>query len=202
MRPSELLEVERLEVSCEGAGVTRETVASLDVFRRSLRGPGLDQMADDISRYWFVAAVFRDPKDLGETIKQMRADGLSDRICVITGNDAEAARRAIAGGNHFGIATFDADGAVNASAVDGGQAAMGVFLQSMDGRADPDKVGGRGEDRPHVYAQLNEDIREGAYVLLASVDGPDQQIVGARLLLKGNCECVLTHEIEAPAASP
>jgi hypothetical protein len=44
---------------------------------------------------------------------------------------------------------------------------------------------------------LRQDIAGGALVLIASVADPDQQLLGARILLRGNCECVLTHEIAA-----
>ena len=46
-----------------------------------------------------------------------------------------------------------------------------------------------------VYAQLLEDVADGAIVLIASADGPEQQLQGARILLRGKCECVLTHEL-------
>ncbi|NIO43298.1 MAG: hypothetical protein GTO41_25975 [Burkholderiales bacterium] len=46
-----------------------------------------------------------------------------------------------------------------------------------------------------VYAQLIKDVADGAVVLIASAAGPEQQLRGARILLRGNCECVLTHEL-------
>lgn len=167
------------------------------------RGLGLEPMAADIGRYWFVAAVFRDPKDLAETIAQMRAGGLTGRVCVLANHAAEAARSAVAGsGDRVSVVTFDGDGAMDLGGIDGEPAAMRALLQSMDGKADGDgEADGHVASRPHIYAQLHEDIREGALVLMASVAGPDEQVVGARLLLKGNCECVLTHEINASAAS-
>ncbi len=54
-----------------------------------------------------------------------------------------------------------------------------------------------GEGQSQVYAQLRQDVAGGALVLIASVADPDEQLLGARILLRGNCECVLTHEIAA-----
>jgi hypothetical protein len=73
---------------------------------------------------------------------------------------------------------------------------LSTLLEAMaaDGRGD-----GSGQVRSQVYAQLRQDIAEGALVLIASVADPEAQLVGARILLRGNCECVLTHEIAAGA---
>jgi hypothetical protein len=46
-----------------------------------------------------------------------------------------------------------------------------------------------------VYSQLLKDVADGAIVLIASAEGPEQQLQGARILLGGKCECVLTHEL-------
>lgn len=165
--------------------------------------PGLNHMADGIGRYWFVAAVFRDPMDLAETIGQMRADGLAGRICVVANHTVDAARQAVGrdGVEHVGVLAIDSDGAMDQREVAGEPTGMRVLLECMDGKTNADDASGDGTRRPHVYAQLHEDVRAGAFVLIASVNGPEEQVLGARLLLKGNCECVLTHEIEAPAAS-
>lgn len=188
----------RLGTALRGTGTDTAMFAALTAERNSM-GLGLDQMADGIGRYWFVAAVFRDPKDLAEAVGQMRAGGLLGRICVVANHAGEKARQALADGEdaEVGVVTVDGNGAMSNGEIAAEPAGMRELLEAMDGRDGADSMD---EDaRPHVYTQLHEDVREGALVLLAAVDGPDEQIVGARLLLKGNCECVLTHEINTGA---
>lgn len=187
----------RLGAALRGAGTENAMIAALNAAERNSMGLGLDRMADGIGRYWFVAAVFRDPQDLVEAIGQMRAGGMSGRFCVLANHAGQQARKSLKDGDAsgVGVVTLDGNGDMSNGEIAGEPAGMRELLESMDGRDGTD-----GEARPHVYTQLHEDVREGALVLLASVDGPDEQVVGARLLLKGNCECVLTHEINSGAA--
>jgi len=191
----------RLDAAFRRTGPDTAMIAAPTASERNSKGLGLDRMADGIGRYWFVAAVFRDPQDLAEAIRQMRAGGLSGRFCVLANRGAAKAHQALeaaADDAGVGVITLDGSSGMSNGKIATEPAGMRVLLESMDGRGDPDASDG--DARPHVYTQLHEDMREGALVLLACVDGPDEQVVGARLLLKGNCECVLTHEIKTAAA--
>ncbi|HEY7669207.1 MAG TPA: hypothetical protein VH852_01085 [Hyphomicrobium sp.] len=160
-------------------------------------------MADGLKRYWFVAAVFREPHDLVSTIAELRDNGFGgNRLLILANHGAEDAR-IVVGGSQVGpvpVVAIHANG--NDPKVDASlklPVALRTLLEAMsvehhDGNSGK---GNCGEGQSQVYAQLRQDIAGGALVLIASVADPDQQLLGARILLRGNCECVLTHEIAA-----
>ena len=162
-------------------------------------GLGIDEMADELKRYWFVAGVFREPHDLVAPIVQLRASGIAGHgLLVIANQRAEDARRALDGseaGRVPVIAAHYKDGAMTSNPCVKLSDALSALLGVMgdDGVRSSDQ----GDGRSQVYGQLRQDVDEGAIVLIASVSDPDEQLVGARILLRGNCACVLTHEIAA-----
>lgn len=158
-------------------------------------GLGIDEMADELKRYWFVAAVFREPHDLVSTIAQLRANGIAGkRLLIVANHRAEDARKAV-GGSDVGpvpVVAARADGDMTAEPSLTLSAELRALLEVMSGG------GARtGDSQSQVYAQLRRDVADGALILIASAADPDQQLFGARILLRGNCECVLTHEIAA-----
>ena len=53
-------------------------------------------MADELERYWFVAAVFREPQDLAETVAELGAAALpGDRLLVVSCRAQEDALKAV-----------------------------------------------------------------------------------------------------------
>jgi hypothetical protein len=156
-------------------------------------------MADERDLYWFVAAVFREPRDLVATIGALRAGAFAaSRLLVVANHTAGDARKALAGSDcgRVSVVAVHADGALDP----GDAAALPVGLRALLEAIDESgQARGRrdGEGRSQVYTQLRQDVAEGALVLVASVANPDEQLDGARILLRGNCECVLTHELDA-----
>jgi len=167
-------------------------------------------MADELERYWFVAAVFRGPRDLAATIAELRsADVSSDRLLVITSRARQEVRKALDGHGpgHVRIVAIRPDGTVQ----DGDDAvppppfALRSILGAMEAGGNSGTDGDHAEGsvrngHGQIYLQLRQDVAEGALVLIASVASPEEQLHGARILLRGNCECVLTHEIAVRAA--
>jgi hypothetical protein len=152
-------------------------------------------MAAELKPYWFVAAVFREPHDLVSTITELRGNGFAgDRLLVVANHRAEDMRKAIDGleSGRVPVVAVHHDRTLKATSSLGLPAGLRAFLDAI---GEDGTVGPGGEGRSQVYSQLREDVAGGAVVLIASVDDPDEQLLGARLLLRGNCECVLTHEI-------
>lgn len=159
---------------------------------------GPDEMSDERDRYWFVAGVFREPRDLVATIAALRTGAFAASCLLIVANHrAGDARKALSGSGsgRVSVVAVHADGALESGDAVALPVDLRALLEAMD---ESGKARGRrdGEDRSQVYAQLRQDVAEGALVLVASAASPDEQLDGARILLRGNCECVLTHEID------
>jgi hypothetical protein len=161
-------------------------------------GLGIDEMADELKRYWFIAAVFRETRDLVSTVAELRGNGFAgERLLIVANDRAEDARKAVdgTGVDAVPVAAVYADGAIASSKL---PVELRTLLEAMgNGDAPEERCGGDGEGKSQVYAQLRQDVADGALILIASVAGPDEQLIGARILLRGTCECVLTHEIAA-----
>jgi hypothetical protein len=171
-------------------------------------GRGAHGMADERNRYWFVAAVFRQPGDLAATIAELRSGNFAARqLLVVANHKADDPRKAVGGrgSEHVTVVTARSDGAIEIGAGLNVLPGLRALLEAM-GASGPaperrDGPGGReGERQSQVYVQLRQDVADGAFVLIASVANPEEQLQGARVLLRGNCECVLTHEIAAPGS--
>jgi hypothetical protein len=157
---------------------------------------GRDEMADGLKRYWFVAAVYREPHDLVSTLAELRGNGFrGDRLLVVANHRTEDARKALDGSQAGSVPVIAvrADGATKAGAPVKLPTELRALMEAMDGGDPVAPVDGGGQSQ--VYQQLRQDVADGAVVLVASVANPDEQLLGARILLRGNCECVLTHEI-------
>jgi hypothetical protein len=156
-------------------------------------------MADERDRYWFVAGVFREPRDLVATIAALRASAFAaSRLLVVANHRAGDAEKDLVRSD-FGqvpVVAVHADGGLESGDAVALPVDLRVLLEAMD---ESGKARSRrdGADRSQVYAQLRQDVADGALVLVASVGNPDEQLDGARILLRSNCECVLTHEIDA-----
>lgn len=151
-------------------------------------------MADDLKRYWFIAAVFREPHDLVSTVRELRDNDFGSEVLVLANHGTGDVRKALdrAGSGQVPV--------VDAHSGGSGSVQLPVELGTLWQAMEAERRGDRSDGQSQVYAQLREDVAQGALVLVASVADPDQQLLGARILLRGNCECVLTHEIDASGA--
>jgi hypothetical protein len=170
------------------------------------RGRGPDEMTDELKRYWFVAAVIRQPRDLFATVAELGSGQLARRPLVVVANhEADNARKAVdsVDTDPVCVVPVDSDGAM-VDAVDPAlPLELRALLEAMDGREETGRrkgVRNEEEAKSQVYVQLRQDVADGALVLVASVANPEEQLQAARILLKGNCDCVLTHEIAARRA--
>ena len=159
------------------------------------------KMTDDVKRYWFVVAVFRGLLELAATIEDLRANNFtSDELIVIADRCAGDVRKTIHGSDGSFVDVFvpRADGAFESNEGPTLPLSLANLLRAMRQNAanTQSQSGSDDEQVPSpVYAQLLKDVEEGAIVLVASASGPEQQLQGARILLRGKCECVLTHEL-------
>ncbi|MGI9403842.1 MAG: hypothetical protein ACR2OF_04950 [Hyphomicrobium sp.] len=167
------------------------------------RGDGKSsyEMTHDVKRYWFVVAVFRGPHDLAATIGDLHTNNFTnDELLVIADHCAGDVRKTIHGRNAGFIDVFvpRADGGFCSKESPILPLSLSILLRAM-GKSTTSARSQSGSDDEHapspVYAQLLKDVEEGAIVLVASATGPEQQLQGARILLRGKCECVLTHEL-------
>jgi hypothetical protein len=154
---------------------------------------GQDEMSNERKNYWFVAAVFRAPGDLGAAVGELRASRLNGRFLVIANHNSKTARTEVNGHDGIAVLSVHADSLANAGEVKDLSPELRALVRAMDGAGEE----GDGERQSRIYAQLRRDVAEGAIVLIASVANAEEQLLGARVLLRGNCECVLTHEIAA-----
>ena len=153
-------------------------------------------MTDKI--YWFVAAVFREIDDVVAALAKLRAHNvMADGLIVLAGRGGISRKL-----NHdVAIATVDHD-------LDGWRpiaderAELGEGLRELlDAAKTADdharSLADADGKAQRVYAQLRQDADDGANILVANVANPAQQLSVARILLRQNCERVLTHEIAA-----
>jgi len=164
-------------------------------------GRSSNEMTDEVKRHWFIIAVFREPSDLAATIGDLHASNFaSGELVVLANHRAGDLRNAIHGRNAGFIDVFvpRADGGFGSKESPAPPFSLSILLRAMgQGTASVRSLSGS-DDRQApspVYAQLLKDVADGAIVLIASADGPEQQLQGARILLRGKCECVLTHEL-------
>ncbi len=171
--------------------------------RLEARGDGKSsyEMTDDVKRYWFVVAVFRDPLDLATTVGELHASNfVSGELLVLANHRAGDVRKAIHGRNGGFIDVFvpRANGGIESKESPALPPSLSMLLHAMaeDAPSARSPLGSDDGQVPSpVYSQLLKDVADGAIVLIASANGPEQQLQGARILLRGKCECVLTHEL-------
>lgn len=143
-------------------------------------------MAGGVNKYWYAIAVLRHADEVEATVNRLRSSrfGCGDLLMLADGSDDGS--------------KTSADGRERDNDRDALSPALHSFLRAMKASESEPTSGtlprGR-EDQSKVYAHLREDVAKGAVVLVASAAGPEQQLEGARVLLRGNSECVLTHEI-------
>jgi hypothetical protein len=144
------------------------------------------EMASEVNKYWYAIAVLRDADEVEATVDRLRSSrfGRSDLLMLADGSDD-------------GV-DASANGCERDNDREALSPALHSFLRAMKA-SESELVSGtlpRGrEDQSKVFAHLRQDVAKGAVVLVASAAGPEHQLEGARVLLRGNSECVLTHEI-------
>jgi hypothetical protein len=166
---------------------------------------GPDEMIEELARYWFVAAVFHAPQDLAAAVADLRARDLSNcSLLVLANRMLDGARELI-----------NRSGSVPVLAVTGKEIGaetqalpreLRALLDAMDASNQAERQDGADgtapsqDGRAQVYGQLRQDVAGGALVLVANMANPEEQLLGARILLHANSDCVLTHEISARVA--
>ena len=159
------------------------------------------EMTDDVKRHWFVVAVFRDPLDLAAMIGDLHASNFaSGELLVLANYRVGDVRKAIQArnGGFIEVIAPRANGGIGRSDRPALPRSLSTLLRAMgEGATSASSPSGSDDEKASspVYAQLIKDVADGAVVLIASATGPEQQLRGARILLRGNCECVLTHEL-------
>ncbi len=150
--------------------------------------------------YWFVAAVFREIDDLVAALAKLRAQNvMADGLLVLAGRGGISRKLS----HDIAIATVD-HGLNGWQRVANERAKLGAGLRELLDAAKTADDHARslleadGKEQ-RVYAQLRQDADDGANILVANVANPAQQLSVARILLRQNCERVLTHEIAAGA---
>lgn len=159
-------------------------------------------MPEKIGHYRFVAAVFRDVGDLAATLVELRAQNFAPgRLLVLATNLGDMRTRLTRLGlGEMPIApVHSASQSVSPSEgeprLDSGLRKLLNEVQSVPEEGEAGLVNGK--ETSQIYAQLRQDADDGGNVLVASVANPEEQLAGARILLRQRCECVLTHEIAA-----
>lgn len=164
-------------------------------------GRSSNEMTDEVKRHWFVVAVFRDPLDLAATIGDLHASNFaSGELVVLANHRAGDLRNAIHGrnGGSLDVIVPGANGGFVGEVSAALPRSLSILLHAMEqdtasARSSSESIDGQVPSP--VYSQLLKDVADGAIVLIASADGPEQQLQGARILLGGKCECILTHEL-------
>lgn len=163
-------------------------------------------MSDGLQRYWFVAAVFREPHDLAGASEDLCANNFaSSQQLVIANHKAEEARKTLDGNGLRSVRVLPVGPERALLDESANVPGLRALLNAMDisasaGDRNTGVSAGEDEHERQVYARLREDIAEGAQVLIASVANAEEQLFGARIMLRGKCECVLTLELAAPSA--
>jgi hypothetical protein len=164
---------------------------------------GLNEMIEELVRFWFVAAVFHAPQDLAAAVAELRARELSNCSLLVLANQlldsvGEQINRAGA------VPVLAAHGSARGRETDALPRELRALVKAMDasGPEAPQAREGaeRTDEQVQVYGQLRQDVAGGAMVLVANVANSDEQLLGARILLHANSVCVLTHEISARGA--
>jgi hypothetical protein len=163
--------------------------------RRPGSWKGRKEMIDELVRFWFVAAVFHAPQDLAAAVADLRARHLSNcSLLVLANHLLEGAIEQINRAGAVPVLTAAAD--ERRHETEGLPRELRTLVEAMD--ASGSEAAPRTDERAQVYGQLRQDVAAGAMVLVANVANPDEQLLGARILLHANSDCVLTHEISAP----
>ena len=165
--------------------------------RRSGGWKGRNEMIDELVRYWFVAAVFHAPQDLAAAVADLRARQWSNCSLLVLANHVfEGAIEQI---NRAGaVPVLTAAAGERGHETEALSRELRALVEAMD--ASGSEATSRTVERAQVYGQLRQDVAAGALVLVANVANPDEQLLGARILLHANSDCVLTHEISARGA--
>lgn len=150
-------------------------------------------------KYWYAIAVLRDADEVEATVDRLRSSrfGCGDLLMLADGSD-DGANTSAGGCEQVDLQLCRTPNCKSDNDRDALSPALHSFLRAMKASESEPTSGtlprGR-EDQSKVYAHLRQDVAKGAVVLVASATGPEQQLEGARVLLRGNSECVLTHEI-------
>jgi hypothetical protein len=151
-------------------------------------------MADELRCHRFVAAVFRDPVEVTRSISRLVEDGFAgSQFLVLVSHETETRQVLLPSGvTGVSIAVLGADPQPLGSGIAHLLGKMRAIGRQLREGAAPVA----GEDGHTIYSRLPAELERGGFVLIFTVDGAELQLRGARMMLRGNSECVLTHELE------
>jgi hypothetical protein len=153
-------------------------------------------MADELRCHRFVAAVFRDPADVAQSISRLLKDSFAaSQFLVLVSQDGAGMAQAL---ERSGV-----DGVLVAPLEAADPLPLGSGITHLLGKMQAINRRLRALDAPFavevghpIYSRLPAELARGAFILIFTVEDAVQQLRGARMVLRGNSECVLTHELE------
>lgn len=155
-------------------------------------------MADELTFHRFVAAVFRDPADVAVTIARLCEDSFAaGQFFILVSHEDATMRQALErnGVDGVPIATLEATESLEPELGSGFRELFDKLEAIKDQpRKSAAPPGPRVKEHP-IYSRLPQELARGAFVLILTVNDAEQQLRGARIVLRGNSECVLTHEL-------
>ncbi len=156
-------------------------------------------MAGEVKKYWYAIAVLRHADEVEAAVGRLRSSrfGCGD-VLMLADHSDDGANTSANGCEQVDLQLCRMPDRKSDNDGEALSPALHSFLRAMKAsESEPASATlprGR-KDQSKVYAHLRQDVAKGAVVLVASAAGPEQQLEGARVLLRGNSECVLTHEI-------
>jgi hypothetical protein len=152
-------------------------------------------MADELRCHRFVAAVFRDPAEVARSISRLVEDSFAgSQFLVLVSRETEARQVLVPSGvSGVSVATL---GGADPLPLGSGIAHLLGKIRAIGRRLREGAAPVAGEDGHTIYSRLPAELERGGFVLIFTVDDAELQLRGARMMLRGNSECVFTHELE------
>ena len=153
-------------------------------------------MADELRCHRFVAAVFRDPADVAQSISRLLQDSFAaSQFLVLVSHAGAEMGQALKRNGVDGVSVASLE-AVDSLPLGSGITHLLGKMQAIDRRLREAGAPFAVEDTHPIYSRLPAELARGAFILIFTVEHAEQQLRGARMVLRGNSECVLTHELE------
>jgi hypothetical protein len=153
-------------------------------------------MTDELRCHRFVAAVFRAPADVARSVARLLEESFTaSRLLVLVAHEGAEMGNALKemGVEGVSVTPLDADAS---SPLDTGLTYLLGKMQAIDRQLRAAGTPIAMQNAQSIYLRLPAELARGAFVLIFTVEDAEQQLRGARMVLRGNSECVLTHELE------
>jgi hypothetical protein len=153
-------------------------------------------MADELRCHRFVAAVFRDPGDVAQSISRLLQDSFTaSQFLVLVSHDGTGMGQALKRNGVEGVSVAPLKSTDPLPLGSGLRHLLGK-MKAIDRQLREAGAPFAVEDTHPIYSRLPAELARGAFILIFAVEHAEQQLRGARMVLRGNSECVLTHELE------